>query len=241
MKYLLYLLILLPLSLFGFELKVAVKEAKSGDYMVYAHKRSILLFRVASFDAPYLVVEEISAPLEVKDETSSWQEWLNKKAPKHSSWTITRINTQTGKIASIFSVDDRKFLLQNPAFQFLPTLFQLNLKEQDSSKRKRIGPTPLAGEMDLRPLWLPRIRFDGKEMKVAINAYQVYWPKDASELSNKPIELYLAEKEAISYLPYWIEIIGPVARLTISTLDSGQNLTSPVLLETYEQTGSVSE
>lgn len=234
MKLITLLFLALSIHLSAFELREAVKTATKGDYIAYSYKQSLLVLRVAKFENPLLVVEEISAPLEAKKETS-FADWLQKKAPGHSSWTLSEIDIETGKIKRIFSVDERKFLPNNPDFQFLPTLFRVELKPVAEEDLKRIGAPPLEGEMDHRKIWLPKIIFDGKEINPPLRVFRTDWPRDTSELSGKPIDLYLAEKEAITYLPYWIEIIGKTGRLKIAALDSGRNLASPVSLESYEQ------
>ena len=228
--------LLLPLQLLALDLKEEVKKAEKGDFIVYAYKQSVVLCLIRENTPPMLVVEEISAPL---DQTqTNWQEWISKQAPGHTSWTISRINITDGNIASIFSVDARSFLNSNPAFQFLPTLISLQLHRIEPYDRKYIGAAPLAGEQDLRSLWLPKIIFQGKQIFPLINAYRVRWPKDESELSGKPIDIYLVASDtsggALTYLPYWIEVLS-VAKAKISALDSGKNLSSPIQFETYEQ------
>ncbi|MCE5293175.1 MAG: hypothetical protein LLF94_00995 [Chlamydiales bacterium] len=231
--YKLLCLLLLPLQLLAFDLKQDVKSAVTGDYIVYAYKNSLVLFRIRDNVDSILTVEEISAPN--TSHATNWQEWITKNAPGHTSWTISRINTATGKVESIFSVDERRFLNANPAFQFLPTLFQLTLMPIDKEDRKLMGPQPQAGEVDMRRLWLPKIVFEQKQITPPITPYRVRWPKDESELAGKPIDLYFAQKPAITYLPYWIEVFGGFGKAKISALDSGSGLSSPIRLTTYEQ------
>jgi hypothetical protein len=45
----------------------------------------------------------------------------------------------------------------------------------------------------------------------------------------------MAQEPALTYLPYWIEVSGGVAKAKISALDSGRGLSSPINLNTYEQ------
>lgn len=212
-----------------FSLKQDIPTAKPGDFIVYAYKQSLVLVRIAENSGPLLVVEEISAP--VSTVSGNWQEWLSKEAPGHSSWTISRINVASGKLVSIFSVDERTFLDSNPAFQFLPTLFTLDARPIDPSDQKRIGPQPLPGEKDFRQLWRPKIMFEGKQISPPIQPYRVLWPNDDSELSGKPIDIYLVREGGLTYLPYWIEVAGALGKAKISAIDSGKNLSSPVILK----------
>lgn len=226
-------LVILPLQLVALDLKEEVKKAESGDFIVYQYKQSLVLLRIREQATPLLVVEEISAPATAA--TANWQEWLSKKAPGHTSWTISRINISSGRVESIFSVDDKAFLNSNPAFQFLPTLLQLTLKPIEPHDRKYIGAEPLAGEKDMRHLWFPKIIFEGKQLSIPIEVYRVTWPDDDSELASKPIDVYFVQKSALTYLPYWIEVAGFIQKAKISALDSGKKLTSPIVLHSYEQ------
>lgn len=231
--YKLLCLLLFPLQLLALDLKQEAAKATSGDYIVYAYKQSLVLFRIRENTPPILVVEEISAPHSAV--SANWQQWVSNNAPNHTSWTISRINMASGKVDSIFSVDEKGYLDANPAFQFLPTLFQLKLEPIEAYDRKYVGPEPLAGEKDLRRLWLPKIVFEAKQIFPAVSAYRVRWPKDESELSGKPIDLYLTNNAGLTYLPYWIEVFGGLGKAKISALDSGKNLSSPITINTYEQ------
>lgn len=200
--------------------------------MVYSYKESLVLLRIRDVSPTLLIVEEISSPRQAATATN-WQEWVTKEAPGHTSWTITRIAMATGKVISIFSVDQGEFLDTNPAFMFLPTLLELPLKPVEAHERKYVGAEPLEGEVDNRRLWKPKIIFEQKEIFPKIAAFRVRWPDDASELSGKPIDLYFAEDGPIPYLPYWIEVFA-AQKAKISALDSGHGLTSPVRLLSYE-------
>ena len=227
------LLLVIPLQLIALDLKKEITIAEPGDYIVYAHKQSLVLLRIRENKAPNLEIEEISAPTTAC--SSNWQKWISKNAPGHTSWTITRIDTNSGKIASIFSVDEMQFLNANPVFQFFPTLINLKLEPVAPADRKFIGPKPLAGEQDFRKPWLPKIIYENQQVFPQVQVYLVKWPDDASELAGKPIDLYFAEDKALTYLPYWIEVAAGLTKAKISALDSGKSLTSPVKIDSYEQ------
>ncbi len=227
----LFCLILLPLQLAATTL--SMNDAKAGDYIVYAYKESLVLVRVREHTDSHLVFEEINAPKSAA--SNNWQEWVSKKAPGHTSWTISRIDLTLKKVDSIFSVDERMFLNTNPAFQFLPTLLKVDIEPIADSERKRVGIEPQAGEPDYRRLWLPKITYEGNVITPPVAAYKTKWPDDESDLSSKTIDIYLPQREALTYLPYWIEVSGGWQKAKISALDSGRGLTSPILLNTYEQ------
>lgn len=216
--YKLLCLLILPLQLLCLDLS----QAEVGDFIVYAYKDSLVLVRVQKVDATSIALEEVSAPL--SQQTANWQKWLSERAPGHTSWTISSIDTKSGKLTSLYSVDQAEYLNHNAAFQFLPTLLQLTLEPINPKDRKLLGPQPLAGERDDRPFWLPKIIFEGKQIHPKVAAYRVRWPDDDSELANKAIDLYMPEQAAICYLPYWIEVAGGFAKAKIWAVDSGKNL-----------------
>lgn len=198
---------------------VDLASAAVGDFIVYAYKQQMTFLRIAKVEDDTVMFEEISGP---RREEINWSEWLKNKAPGHTSWTLTTL--KKGETSSIFSIDERRFLPKGDSFQLLPTLLKLTLEPVDASNRKRVGPEPLAGEVDFRPLWLPKIIFEGKEIHPPITVFHVLWPRDASELSQKPFDLYFAAKPALTYLPYWIEIHASISKIKIEAIDSGKEL-----------------
>lgn len=215
----------LQTTLFAKDLQKEIHKAEIGDFVVYAYKQQVTLLRVAEINESELAVEEIS----IQDpEVKNWQQWLSNGAPNHSSWTISCIDSKKGTIHSIFNVDEKAYTSTPATFQFLPILLTSSLQPIALSERKYIGPEPMAGEMDFRSLWLPKIIFEGKERKPRIGAFRFVWPDDDSELSGKRLDIYIPEDEAITYLPYWIELNAGLNKIKISVIDSGKKLTSPV-------------
>lgn len=224
LKILLVIVLLMQATLSAKDLKQEIRKAESGDFVVYAYKQQLTLLRVASNDGKELVVEEISAP---NPEIKKWQEWLSTGAPGHSSWTVSHIAIDNGAVKSVYNVDEKAYVTTPITFPFLPTLLTTPLSPIESSARKYIGAQPLAGEVDLRRLWFPKIIFEGQAIETPIEVYRLVWPRDDSELSGKSLDLYFPTTKAISYLPYWIEMSVISGKIKISAIDSGKGLTSP--------------
>lgn len=107
------------------------------------------------------------------------------------------------------------------------TLLQLPLKPIPEEKRRRIGPPPLSGEIDLRQVWEPPLVFEGKKKENArFNVFETVWPQDGSELAGKTISLFF-DQENIFPLPFWIQMETPHATAQVRTIDAGRNFTSP--------------
>lgn len=224
-KAMLLLFLLVQTALFAKDLQQEIRKAEVGDFVVYGYKQQITLLRIASNNGKELVVEEISIQ---NPEKKKWQEWLSSGAPGHSSWTISALSIEKGSIDFIYSVDEKAYISKPITFQFLPTLLTVSLQPIAPTERKYIGAEPMAGEMDFRRLWLPKIIFEEKEIKAQIEVFRLFWPQDDSELSGKPLDLYIPSNEAITYLPYWIEISAGLTKIKIGVIDSGKKLISPV-------------
>jgi hypothetical protein len=223
MKRLFFCLLFFAFStLFGYEQDVS--SIREGDFIVYAFKHQLSLIVIKEKTGPVITVEELTAPQQ--EQKMNWQEWLDKQAPGHTSWTITKIDLASKKVLSLFDVDSNTWIQKLPAAQLLLTLLNLDLHKLLPEERKYIGPQPLPGEVDSRPLWLPKVVFNGKELHPPINVFRAYWPKDGSEISQKPFDLYFAAQGALLYLPYWIEMHGPISKIKIMAVDSGTNLST---------------
>lgn len=222
-KALFLFLILAQAALFGKDLQQEIHKAEIGDFVVYGYKQQTTLLRIAGHNEQELIVEEVSAQDQKVD---NWQAWLSKGAPGHSSWTISHISIKDGTINSIYSVDENSYISRPVTIQFLPTLLTSPLKPITTPKY--IGAEPMAGEMDFRRPWVPKIVFEGKPVEAEVEAFCLSWPTDDSELSGKSLDLYIPKNEAITYLPYWIEMNAGLNKIKITVIDSGKKLISPI-------------
>jgi len=215
-------------SCFGHTLSEAFTKAEVGDFVVFAEQKHLTLFRIAASTEDEIAIEEITIPASLIDLTAvSWKKWLEEEAPHYSSWTVTRFEKKSGTLISCLSKVNHEWIENKPLFVFLPTLFQLPLVPVPKDEQKRIGPAPMAGEIDRRKLWVPKVIVNGKELlpPPPFEVYRTKWPKDGGELSEKTIYLYFpVSKEALSYFPYWVEIVGIVGKVKLRVVDSGKGL-----------------
>ena len=212
-------------SCFADTLLDAFKDAHAGDFVVYEYQKQITLLLIKEKNEKEVVFEEISAPQAIVDSyKSKWKTWVQEGAPSHTSWTIATMTLPAGAITSIYSFDTRTLITQDQAFSFLPILLQRPLHEVEPYQRKYVGPPPEPGEQDFRKLWYPKIVYEGELIHPGIQARRIFWPQDGSDLSGKTIDLYLAEKPAITYFPYWIETSLGIKKMKLYVIDSGHNL-----------------
>ena len=209
-------------SLSSETLRDRLQQAEVGEFVVLAFDKRLVFADVVETQSDVLTLEEISAPLSMPvPPKGGWRAWIAGGAPQHTSWTRTRISLATGAIQSIYSLDTKEFLAQDTQ-NFLPTLLALPFQRIDTSERRRVGPAPMAGELDLRRLWAPKIMFEGQEITTKVDVVRVTWPKDGSELSGKVLDLYFPHAPALAFFPYWIEGYGPFSKFKVRVIDSGR-------------------
>lgn len=102
----------------------------------------------------------------------------------------------------------------------LGILFNLPLTRVLPQNRKRAGPAPRPGELDLRPIWNPKVIVDDKLFSLECAAYTVTWPQDGTEIAGKKLTLYYAPPPALVGFPYWIEIPTTPAPTYVRTVNS---------------------
>ncbi len=202
------------------------EKASPGDYIVTVQEGNYSLLLIRSLTEEQLLLEEISIPKQLLDiKHVQWQQWLNKKAPGHTSWTLYEIHRRTGQLLECYSFSKKGWLYINDAEQFLSKLLFLPMEKVRGQERKRIGPPPADGESDHRPLWNPPVTIAGKKLgRPELNVFKTRWPKDDSILSLCSIELYFHEHP----FPYWLEIKSPHYSFKMRTIDSGHGLQSPI-------------
>ncbi|MES2122070.1 MAG: hypothetical protein V4492_04740 [Chlamydiota bacterium] len=209
-----------PLFLERFE------NASPGDFVVTLQEGNYSLLLIRSLTEGRLLLEEVSIPKRLVDpKRVQWQQWLDKKAPGHTSWTLYEVDQRTGQLLECYSFSKKGWLYINEAEQFLSKLFSLPLEKVPNQERKRIGSTPSDGELDHRPLWNPPITIAGKKLgRPELEVFKTRWPKDDSLLSLCAIELYFHKHP----FPYWLEIKSPHYSFKMRTIDSGHGLKSPI-------------
>lgn len=211
-------------------LKDNLQRAQPGDYIVISSNKTDTLMHIYDKQNQLLTIEEIAVPEEIRQNQGiGWPQWLEQKAPGHTSWVMYEIDLQTGQMLRYYSFSKKGWFDIPDADNFLSKLLNLKLTKMSDHLRKKIGPKPRSGP-DLRALWQPRMIVNGQIIKgVNFDAWQTQWPRDGSELSGKTIDLYLPQdsQKYPSYFPYWLQISGAVGKAKVRIIDSGSHLKSP--------------
>src|SRR3990167_5355909 len=204
-----------------------LKSAEPGDYWVVAGGKMVTLLSIQSIEKNSIIFEEISIPEEKGKMLSlSWPDWIKKKAPEHSSWSMFEVDRTSGEIIECYSFSRGAWLQLSPRESLIATLMQLPLMQVPKVDLRRIGPPPLAGEVDHRKIWQPPAIFEGKKTSFLFDAYQTFWPKDGTELAGQKLLLYF-DKDIQFPFPFWIQIETTHAQFSLRTLDARKHLLSP--------------
>lgn len=216
-------------SLFSLTLKEKFQLASPGDYIVTEQNRVYSLLSLHKITKHTLIFEEISIPSHrLSSSKIDWKEWVQSKAPGHTSWIMYEIDLDRNEMIKCYSFSRNAFLSQEGSDSFLPTLIQLHLNALTNAERKKIGQPPAPGESDLRKVWKPIQYVEGKKMKnTSFDAYRTRWPQDTTELSQKHIDLYFDSNHLDFPFPYWVQISDSSLTFKLHTVDSGRQLNSP--------------
>lgn len=208
----------------GVTLKDQLQKGAVGDYVVTQQEKNLSLLRIEKISSNELVLEEVAAPVAALDLPSiNWPAWIEKGAPGHTSWLLYKIDLKSGELVESYSLDQKaRVSLQEP---LLSKMLLLELTVTPDDLRRRIGPSPHAGEEDRRSLWLPHLVYQGKRVsKPTFDVFQTRWPEDGSDLSLCRLEFYFMHNFPF---PCWIEASNGHFTFKIHSLASGRNLQSP--------------
>lgn len=234
MKYLLFLLLFCNI-LFAdtIQLKYQLNTATAGSYVVTEQGKTYALLYVRERGNNHIVIEEVAIPASnFSRQRMSWRQWFESGAPGHTLWTVSQINLETGIFEETFSYTHQGWVDMSESNSFLATLLNLRFTEVPECERKRVGLPPGVNRQDNRPIWNPRVIVDGTTLgNVPFIAFRAYWPKDQSELSCKPIDVYLPYvidgANYPSFFPYLVEVEGKIGSAKLRIVDSGQGARSP--------------
>lgn len=241
-------LVFLMIAIFGsiqaenvLYLRENLKRAQKKDYLVTAQNKNYTLFHIYDKKNDFITIEEITVPMNrFPRHMGSWKQWINLKAPGHTSWVMYTINLKTAQMVEFYSLSKKTWYDVNKAENFLTTLLNLRLVEIPPEDRKRVGFPPLPGMTDHRPYWQPKLVVNGQDIQGAFfNAWTTQWPKDGTDLADKTIEVYVpVENDKYpSYFPYWLQISGIIGNAKIRIIDSGTQMESPAApLDAYKNT-----
>jgi hypothetical protein len=205
-----------------------LRKANPGDFVVTLQNKSCTLLHIQEKTERSLIVEEITIPEnKLPSRRTSWSEWVERGAPRNSSWLIYEIDLDTAKFGRTYSFTKGSWCEFCGADAFLTTLLTLRFTKIPSDQRKRVGASAKDYEA---PLWQPRMVFEGNVIEgVAFDAWQAEWPADGSLLAGRTIEAYTPEENQHypSYFPNWIEVSGMMGKAKVRIIDSGKGLISP--------------
>ncbi len=213
-----------PASYFSSQLS----KAKAGDYIVASQPGNYSILIVQARDKDKIVLEEIDVPdYAVDGKKIDWKTWVLSKAPGHSSWVMLEIDLTEAKLSRAYSWTKRSFLHISPDEQLLLQLLSLPTQRLSVEDRRKIGPPPLAGEVDRRPIWQPPVSLEGSSRKDPTSVYRAEWPHDKSLLAGSKIDLFFTDTLSDFPFPIWIEIYGGHFKTRLAVVDAGRNLFSP--------------
>lgn len=221
---LLSLALIIALPLFPDSLlKKRLSKAEAGAFIVFEQGKTVTLLSIHEKKDEILVLEEISCPSSKLSKISNWQSWVNEKAPGHTSWVMYKIDMQKAKILECFSFSRSSWIPMEGQEHFLTLLIKTPF--QKVLERKKIGPPPMPGEVDHRSIWNPPFYHEGKKRSLTFDAYEIEWPKDSSELSQKKITAYFDRSELTPF-PVWVQISNDHMAVYAREIDSGKGLVS---------------
>ena len=205
-----------------------LEKAKIGDFIVAKQPGYYCLLLIKSQKEKTIVFEEIDIPDYAVDlKKIDWKTWVASRAPGHSSWILLEVNLDKWTLRDAYSVKKRCFLQLSEEEQFLLKLLTLPTTRLNSEERRKIGAPPLAGEEDHRPIWQPKIHFEGKERRKPTTVYRASWPHDQTLLSGSKIDFFFDDFLPSFSFPIWIEIYGGHYKSRIAIIEAGHDVVSP--------------
>jgi hypothetical protein len=214
-----------------------LRTASPGDYIVVAQDKNYIVLHINSKQSDQMTIEEISVPISrFQQMKMAWKLWAEQGALGSTNWVLYNIDLKNGAIGDYYSVKKKAWSSVPQSDIFLSKLLLLKFYRIPDQERKKIGVAPSAGSgslLDKRPLWQPKMVFEGREIAgVKFSAWRAIWPKDSSQLSGKQIEVFIPEENQSypTYFPYWLEVSGFVGKAKLRMVDGGRGMHSSVSL-----------
>lgn len=201
--------------------QTAIESLRTNDEVVYDFQQSISCVRIAAISDGIIEIHIITATKDAAEREgySSWIDWTNAGCPGASTRDTIRC-TSDGTIIPGGHNDQRT--------AWLSTLLSLKRTTVPEHLRKKAGPTPMVGEIDLRATWQPKIVVQGLTLNIPSEAFSLQWPNDGTELSGRTLILYFPKSsEAVPALPYWIESPSSSARVRVVDSFRGPSFKNP--------------
>lgn len=233
MKKFVFIFLLIPSFFFAdVTIKDRLLKANPGDYLVTEQGGSYSLLLLRLIDPPYLTVEEIAIDRSNIDlKKISWKNWIENKAPGATSWTAFSLDLEKNTLSRSYSFLENQWLFIEKSDYFFKELLSLPFRPTRDNERKKIGPTPMPGEIDRRKFWKPQLIRDGKKhKKCEYEVMRAKWPADKTQLAGCIFEFYLDVEQPTFPFPYWMEVQHPHYTFKIRAIDSGSGIQSPMKL-----------
>lgn len=190
---------------------------RTGDEVVFDFHQSITVVGVADAGQNSVTLRIVTATKDVlsREDHSSWLRWYQEGAP--GALSNETLVLATDHLEVIDSRDRQKSA-------WLLTLLGLELTKIPDTQRRRAGPAPASGEIDLRPPFTPKIIVDSQPVEAKSMAFSATWPDDGSDLASMPLILYFPQShKAVQAFPYWIE--SPQSSYHVAVIDSHSHWT----------------
>ncbi len=218
-----------PCPVFSLQLSEKMRAASPGDYAVIHQHRHYTLLHVHSCTDSEIVFEEISAPAHQIDlATIEWKEWVQKRAPGHTSWILYAIERKQNRVTECFSLTRRAHLSKEAINGFFSKLLRLNLTLVPFQQRLQRSAPQKAGEVGQRKVWGPPLYVDGHTCQTpTYDVFHATWPRDGSKLSERTLVFYFDAARPRFPFPVWIQTHSGPIKFKMHAIDSGSGLTSP--------------
>lgn len=206
-------------TLFAGSWSERLERSSCGDYLVFEADQIKTLLCLREIKKDGWIFEEISMPKDLV--VASFPDWIEQRAPGHTSWSWIQVGKSPPRLIEGYSFSKRTWLDLTEDSP-LKTLLKLQLTPVSKEKRRKIGPSPMQGEMDLRKNWSPLYYFEGKRASNSLfEVLQAIWPEDSTPLCKKGLHLYFVKN---LFFPYWVEVLGEYGSFFLRGVDSGKNL-----------------
>lgn len=210
-------------------------KAQVGDYIVTMQNKNYSLLHIYDKSPSAIAIEEVTVPAaKMSQQPVQWKEWLRQGAPGNTCWSIYTVDLANGHIKNFYSVTRQGWFDNPQQDHFLSVLLNLRFEAIPIKNRRRTGTALVYGSYEKRPLWQPKLIFEGQTVQgIHFDAWKTVWPKDNSELAGKNIEVFLPHEQAAypSYFPYWLQVSSLVGKATLRIIDAGRGMQSPVRLD----------
>ena len=189
-----------------------LSSLRSGDEIVYDFQQSVTVVRVVQSSGTTVTLHVASATNDVAEREGfpSWLAW--ERGGCRGAASDETITLRIGEQTTVVSEGTK-------GAEWLITLLGCDSTPVPEPLRRKAGPAPMPGEIDLRSPWQPRVVVDGYAVGGKSDAYSFCWPNDASALSGRTIIAYFPRSPAaVPALPYWIE--SPSSSARVGVIDS---------------------